>query len=74
MFSHDWSRESVSLIENTDVSWRRCEDYAISLLEQCEDLREVETFLQTRNSGTKVRPVPYTVAKVGQYSEIYMGV
>ena len=31
----------------------RCEDYAISLLEQCEDLREVETFLQTRNIGTK---------------------
>ena len=31
----------------------RCEDYAISLLEQCEDLREVETFLQTRNCGTK---------------------
>ena len=31
----------------------RCEDYAISLLEQCEDLREVETFLQTRNSGNK---------------------
>ena len=26
----------------------RCEEYAISLLEQCEDLREVETFLQTR--------------------------
>ena len=33
----------------------RCEDYAISLLEQCEDLREVETFLQTRNSGNKVK-------------------
>ena len=31
----------------------RCEDYAISLLEQCEDLREVEVFLQTRNSGNK---------------------
>ena len=31
----------------------RCEDYAISLLEQCEDLREVEIFLQTRNIGTK---------------------
>ena len=31
----------------------RCEDYAISLLEQCEDLREVETFIQTRNSGNK---------------------
>jgi len=31
----------------------RCEDYTISLLEQCEDLREVETFLQTRNSGNK---------------------
>ena len=31
----------------------RCEDYAISLLEQCEDLREVETFLQTRHCGTK---------------------
>ena len=31
----------------------RCEDYAISLLEQCEDLREVETFIQTRNCGNK---------------------
>ena len=31
----------------------RCEDYAISLLEQCEDLREVETFLQTRSCDTK---------------------
>lgn len=31
----------------------RCEDYAISLLEQCEDLREVEIFLQTRNCDTK---------------------
>jgi len=31
----------------------RCEEYVISLLEQCEDLREVETFLQTRNSGNK---------------------
>ena len=27
---------------------KRCEEYVISLLEQCEDLREVETFLQTR--------------------------
>ena len=32
---------------------RRCEDYAISLLEQCEDLREVEIFLQTKYSGNK---------------------
>jgi len=31
----------------------RCEEYAISLLEQCEDLREVEIFLQTRDIGTK---------------------
>merc|ERR1719270_1409577 len=31
----------------------RCEDYAISLLEQCEDLREVEIFLQTKYSGNK---------------------
>ena len=34
-------------------SLSRCEDYAISLLEQCEDLREVETFLQTRSCDTK---------------------
>ena len=38
----------------------RCEDYAISLLEQCEDLREVETFLQTRNSGNKVGQQTHT--------------
>ena len=29
---------------------KRCEEYVISLLEQCEDLREVETFLQTRQA------------------------
>ena len=38
---------------NSNVSSFRCEDYAISLLEQCEDLREVEIFLQTKNIGTK---------------------
>ena len=38
---------------NFNVSSFRCEDYAISLLEQCEDLREVEIFLQTKNIGTK---------------------
>ena len=37
----------------SEIPTFRCEDYAISLLEQCEDLREVETFLQTRNCGTK---------------------
>ena len=35
------------------LSTFRCEDYAISLLEQCEDLREVEIFLQTKYSGNK---------------------
>ena len=33
---------------NTNTIAKRCEEYVISLLEQCEDLREVETFLQTR--------------------------
>ena len=32
---------------------KRCEEYVISLLEQCEDLREVETFLQTRQDMYK---------------------
>ena len=35
------------------LEYFRCEDYAISLLEQCEDLREVEVFLQTKYSGNK---------------------
>ena len=29
----------------------RCENYTISLLEQCENLEEVETLLQTKTSG-----------------------
>ena len=43
---------NIILAGITDLCFR-CEDYAISLLEQCEDLREVETFLQTRCIGTK---------------------
>ena len=35
------------------IHFYRCEDYAISLLEQCEDLKEVEIFLQTRDSTNK---------------------
>ena len=44
----------ISFCFKCSYEYFRCEDYAISLLEQCENLQEVETFLQTTNSGIKV--------------------
>ena len=46
------------------LEYCRCEDYAISLLEQCEDLREVEVFLQTKYSGNK--DANYILAILGE--------
>ncbi|XP_059085448.1 short transient receptor potential channel 6-like [Tigriopus californicus] len=41
----------------------RCEDYAISLLEQCENLEEVETFLQTKtHDGITHKDANYIMA------------
>ena len=48
----------------------RCEDYAISLLEQCEDLREVEIFLQTKYSGNK--DANYILAILGELQTWYL--
>ena len=49
------------------LEYFRCEDYAISLLEQCEDLREVEVFLQTKYSGNK--DANYILAILGETSK-----
>ena len=41
----------------------RCENYAISLLEQCENLEEVETFLQTKtHDGVSHKDANYIMA------------
>ena len=41
----------------------RCENYAISLLEQCENLEEVETFLQTKtHDGLTHKDANYIIA------------
>ena len=42
----------------------RCENYAISLLEQCENLDEVEAFLQTktRTDGRHQKDANYILA------------
>ena len=55
----DMTRQSSAWLE-----YFRCEDYAISLLEQCEDLREVEVFLQTKYSGNK--DANYILAILGE--------
>ena len=56
--SRNWRQVSIINIFQHFImifisKFHRCEDYAISLLEQCEDLREVEIFLQTKYSGNK---------------------
>ena len=48
-------------------TWRnsifRCENYAITLLEQCENLEEVETFLQTKtHDGLQHKDANYILA------------
>ena len=50
------------------LEYFRCEDYAISLLEQCEDLREVEVFLQTKYSGNK--DANYILAILGNMLDV----
>ena len=41
----------------------RCENYAITLLEQCENLEEVENFLQTQNrDGLQHKDANYILA------------
>ena len=41
----------------------RCENYAITLLEQCENLVEVETFLETKtHDGTQHKNANYMMA------------
>ena len=41
----------------------RCENYAITLLEQCENLEEVETFLQTKtHDGLQHKDANYIMA------------
>ena len=41
----------------------RCENYAITLLEQCENLEEVETFLQTKtHDGREHKDANYIMA------------
>ena len=41
----------------------RCENYAITLLEQCENLAEVETFLQTKtHDGLQHKDANYIMA------------
>ena len=41
----------------------RCENYAISLLEQCENLEEVETFLETKtHDGVSHKDANYIMA------------
>ena len=41
----------------------RCENYAINLLEQCENLEEVETFLQTKTfDGLQHKDANYIIA------------
>ena len=44
-------------------SFFRCENYAITLLEQCENLEEVETMLQTRtHDGKTHKDANYIIA------------
>jgi len=48
--------------EYSDIE-HRCENYAISLLEQCENLEEVETFLQTKtHDGLTHKDANYIIA------------
>ena len=45
----------------------RCENYAISLLEECENLEEVEIFLQTRTpDGVTHKDANYIMAILDQ--------
>ena len=45
----------------------RCENYAITLLEQCENLEEVETFLQTKtHDGLQHKDANYIIAILDQ--------
>ena len=45
------------------ILFYRCENYAISLLEQCENLEEVETFLQTKtHDGLTHKDANYIIA------------
>ena len=47
----------------TFFSFFRCENYAITLLEQCENLEEVETMLQTRtHDGKTHKDANYIIA------------
>ncbi len=46
----------------------RCENYAITLLEQCENLEEVETFLQTKtHDGREHKDANYIMAILVRY-------
>ena len=48
---------------NFFFSFFRCENYAITLLEQCENLEEVETMLQTRtHDGKTHKDANYIIA------------
>ena len=49
----------------------RCENYTISLLEQCENLEEVETLLQTKTqyNQTRYNNANYFMAILGKGAE-----
>ena len=61
-----WSRTTTfqTLYMDSFFLFCRCENYAISLLEQCENLDEVEAFLQTktRTDGRHQKDANYILA------------